>query len=320
MPTSRVLITGATGLVGSHLAALLVARGRRVSAIARRSSSRVRTQQLGVDTSIDWLEADVTDRVAVRAAVAKTRPEIVYHLAAYGVRSWDNDADTVLRVNVDGGSAITEAATAEGVRRVVWMGSGFEYGSGQDAPIDEKMPLAPTNWYAATKLAAWELARFYVRTAASPIEFVTARLFSTYGPTEHPRRLIPYVITQGLCGKLVELSAGTQRRDYLHVQDAAAALMLLGETPGIADCTFNIGSGEGASVRDIASTAVSILARKVDLRFGALTPMRVEPRSLIADTSALRSLGWSPTLSLAHGLRNTIAWYESHRDVWARLS
>lgn len=319
MLTSRILITGATGLIGSHVAALLIERGARVWAIARRSSSRIRAQILGVDTAIEWLDADLTDRAAVRAAVAKARPGIVYHLAAYGVRAWQNDSDAVMQVNVTGGSAVAEAAANEGVRRLVWVGSGFEYGPGQDAPIDESLPLAPANWYAATKLAAWELARYHSRIAKDPFELVTARLFSAYGPTEHVRRLVPYVITQGLIGVPAELSVATQRRDYLHARDAAIALTLLGEAPRLANRTFNIGSGEGASVREVASTIASLLPRPVALRFGAVTPTRSEPKAMVADASALRSLGWTPTFTLEDGLRQTIAWYESHRNLWEQL-
>lgn len=320
MSKASVLITGATGFVGSHLTALLAARGARVSAICRPSSSRLRTRLLGVDGDIRWLDADLSDPASVRTAVASAKAEVVFHLAAQGVRAWQTDPDAVMKVNVFGGNALAEASVAVGVRRVVWMGSGFEYGAGGDAPIDEASPLQPANWYAATKLAAWELARYHLRCAQSPVELVTARLFSAYGPAEHPQRLVPYVITQGLSGRTVELSSGTQRRDYLHARDVAEALALLGEAPGIAGRTFNIGSNEGASVRDVASCISSLLPRPAELRFGAIVPKRSEPASMIADTTQLRLLGWSPKLNLRDGLRQTIEWYDTHRDAWGELS
>ncbi|MDW8345135.1 MAG: NAD-dependent epimerase/dehydratase family protein, partial [Verrucomicrobiae bacterium] len=137
---------------------------------------------------------------------------------------------------------------------------------------------------------------------------VWARIFYQYGPFEDQRRLVPHIITSLLRGQRAELTAGTQVRDFLHVEDVGTALATVATSSltGI----VNIGSGTGVTVRHIAETIGELIGRSDLLAFGAKPTPLHDPPYVVADTTRLRSLGWQPRYNLRSGLAQTIAWWK----------
>jgi len=308
----RALVTGAAGFVGSHLLAALACAGAEVAGLEKPGASWRRLEMLEYTDSVQRLEADLTSPGAFLDAVKEWKPDVIFHLAAYGVRAQQSNPQLMASVNTVAGFEVARAAAEHGVQRLVWMGSGFEYTPNQPEAMDETTSTAPENLYGASKLAGLELARFIARTTA--LELSVLRLFSTFGPAEHPSRLIPYVILSALRGQDIEMTQGDQERDYLMVEDVAQALMTVATNPDAAGGVFNAGSGEPLTVRDLVRTIVYRMGDPVPVHVGARPMARPEPKRFVADATRLQRLGWSPSYTLQAGIERTIAWYRSHLD------
>ncbi len=284
----RVLVTGAGGFLGSHLTQALSAAGVELYAFSRRTG-------------------DVTDPQALRAAVAKARPDVVFHLAAYGTTPTQRDAAAMRAVNV-GGIENLWAALDGSRARLVQTGTCAEYAP-KDGPLSEDDPCEPSSEYARSLHESV----LYSQAQASRTgrELVVLRPFGPYGPGDRPERLIPFVI-DGLLGPgRVAVTAGRQRRDFSYVGDhisafMAAAIVRLARTGAV----YNIGSGTPISVRELVETIAALVGdRAIDrIDFGA-APSRPDDRAdRYADIrSAQRDLAFRPAVALDDGLRMTIA-------------
>lgn len=299
-----VLVTGATGFLGTHLALALAAAGARVHALRRgRGETRLPCPE------IVWHQGDMTDAASLAAAVRASRPEAVFHLAAYGTAYDQQDEAEALAVNVLGSHHLFNALAGTEARLVV-AGSSAEYGRARGR-LREGRACQPTWIYGATKNAAVVLLSTLGRQHGR--EVVTLRPFGPYGPADNPARVIPHVLTALLAGGDVPLTAGEQVRDFVHVDDCvdaflAAATLPLSETGRI----YNIGSGEGVRIRDLALTLARAVGHGAEerLRFGAQPYREGEVWEAVGDiTAAAADLGYRPRVSLEEGLARTLAWY-----------
>lgn len=175
-----VLVTGGTGFIGSHLVKRLVDDGASVYVLNPAKGGTIRLDLASVLKSVHIATGDICNRRAMMNLLKRCRPEIVYHLAGSGIRSNENNLSAIATVNILGATNLLESCTKYGVRRLVWMGSGFEYSKDISQPIDENCLIEPASWYGATKAASWQLAGYFNRQ--TDMELVTLRLFSAYGP------------------------------------------------------------------------------------------------------------------------------------------
>jgi GDP-4-dehydro-6-deoxy-D-mannose reductase len=289
----KVLITGGGGFVGRYLAAHSAEQGDDVVSLDRSGSDPI----------------DITDRDATHAAFAKHEPEVVYHLAALSHvgQSWD-DPGAVYRVNVEGTAHVLDAARAVTVRRVVVVGSAEEYGrvDPADLPLREDAPLRPTTPYGVSKIAASYLA--LQAHLAHGLDVIRVRAFSHTGPGQSERFLVP-----ALAGRIAaaereqrdEIRAGSLDpvRDLSDVRDIVRAYRLLARH-GAAGEVYNVCSGSGVSVREIAEHLLAAARRPLRITVDPELVRPVEVPRLVGDASRLRAdTGWSP----AYGLDETLA-------------
>lgn len=301
---TRILLTGASGFIGSrfllHLSAanidaVSIGRGALRNSCATTTDHRV----------VSRLTAD-----KVKQAVGETSIDAVVHLAAAGVNPGDRDVRNLRMINGLLPSELVELAHSWGARGFIMSGSNSEYARFDGDRIQEGAPLEATKLYGATKAAGGLMA--LATGTALGLPCANLRLFNVYGPGEAPHRLLPSLSKALLRGEEVPLSQGHQIRDFIHVDDACSALMA--SLSGLMNGTlptghYNVCSGEGTSVRTFAlSVANALNADPSLLRFGMI-PMRPDdqPR-VVGDPSAFKShTGWQPRLPLVGGIAETLS-------------
>lgn len=279
----RVLLTGATGFIGSRVAHELVRRGHDVVARVRLGSDRSRL--VGLD-KVTFQEgaADFAgiDLLIGLAWVAK--PGIY-------LESLEN-----LGCLVESKGLLASAPC-----RAIFAGTCFEFDTSLGA-LSEDSATKPTSLYAKTKDELRQEVEIRPNSA-------WVRFFYQYGPGEDPRRFVPGIIRSLLMGKEAKLSPGEQRRDYLHVDDVARAVVDVAESR-LTGCV-NVGSGEAPSVKEIATTIGRLTGRSDLLNFGAIPYWSGEPMLIVAKNEKLRSTGWKPRKTLQAGLEETVTWWRA---------
>jgi UDP-glucose 4-epimerase len=308
----QVLLTGATGFVGSHLLRRLLAQGRHeVAALIRRGSDTWRIED--VLSRVTRIEGDLDDVRAWEGRAATFAPDAVLHLAWGGVGNRSRN-DPAQAGNIPSTIALVQLAGRIGARHWIGLGSQAEYGPHPE-PIDEAVPTRPTTLYGVAKLSAGLFAGRLCDEAG--LRFGWLRLFSSYGEGDDPGWMIPYLILKLLAGEKPSLTEGTQLWDYIHVEDAARAIVAVAEAPG-ASGVFNLGSGRSQTLRRIVELIRDSIDHRLPLGFGDVPFRPDQVMRLEAVVDRLRgATGWEPRVDLADGLRRTVAWYRENRRRYA---
>ncbi len=312
----RVLVTGAGGFIGSHLAERLVELGARVRALVRYNSRNdwglLELLPAAVKDHLEVAAGDITDPFGVARALAGC--EVVFHLAALIAIPYSYTAPAqFVAVNCGGTLNLLEAARQQGVERFVHSSSSETYGTAQYTPIDEKHPLKGQSPYAASKIGADKLAESYYLSFGVPV--ATIRPFNTYGPRQSARAVIPAIISQALSGEVIRLGNMSPVRDLNYVSDTVAGFIKVAESPGAVGEVINIGSGKSVSIGALAGKIVHLLGGQKRLVSEAerLRPEASEVMELLCDhRKAKELLGWEPAVSLEEGLTRTIEFIQEH--------
>lgn len=310
-----VLVTGAGGFIGSHLAERLARAGASVRAFVRYTSRGdhgwLEAADPDVVRELEVFRGDLANPEAVSGAVAGR--EVVFHLGAlipipYSYRH----PREFVTANVSGTLNVLEAARRAEVQRIVHTSTSEVYGTAQHIPITEEHPLHPQSPYAATKVAADQLALSYQRSFETPV--VVVRPFNTYGPRQSARAVIPTIITQALSREEIELGATDTTRDFLYVGDTVAGMMRGGSTSGVEGEVINLGTGVEVSIAEVVERVLKLLGQDlpVSLDDDRLRPADSEVERLVAGTAKAEALlGWTPETDLDEGLQLTIDWLTS---------
>lgn len=299
MVRQRILITGANGFVGAAAAHKALHDGHEVIALVRRSDA---PRLAGIRDRIAIHAVDLSDTTAAAALVQSLAPGTIVHSAWEGVggplRAGDIQLDNI-RTTV----ALVDAAVAAGARKFVGIGSQAEYGRYDRRIVETDLPR-PTLLYGAAKLAAYHLADQRCREAG--LDFAWLRLFSVFGPGDNPNWLIPSVATALLRGETPKCTPGTQKWDYLHIDDVARAVVAVATT-GSATGLFNLSSGDPIAVRTIVETLRDLAAPGLALHFGEMPFGPDQIMHLEGDNTRLRTLtDWTVEISVLRGLGDVV--------------
>lgn len=295
----RVLLTGASGFLGGHVARQALAAGVELHTLGRSADP-----EGGVHHT-----ADLIDRTAVASAVQAAQPQAVIHCAAPGVAYGSMPLAEMLAVAAGGTEALLDACAALAQPpRVVLVGSGFEYAP-SDQPVGEDWPIVPSgSQYGAAKAAAACMAGAF----ADRLALTLLRPFHIYGAGEAARRLGPFLIAQARAGQPVELTPCEQQRDFLHVDDCAAmvwaALEARSDRPGLD--VLNLGSGQPIALRTFVDLVITELARHgvtAQCKIGALPYRAAEPMVSLPDLARWQAQGLrGPRVSLEAGVADLV--------------
>jgi len=312
----RVLVTGAGGFIGSHLAEALVREGATVRGMVHYNSrgSWGWLDESSVRNDLEVVAGDVTDEDSVRIAAQKV--DVIFHLAALIAIPYSYQSPaSYLRTNVGGTLNVLSVARGLGVRRVVHTSTSEVYGTAVYVPIDEQHPLQAQSPYSATKIGADKMTEAFHRSFALPV--VTVRPFNTYGPRQSARAIIPSIVAQCLSASVLRLGNLQPTRDMNFVSDTVRGFMLAGEKPEAIGRVINLGSGTEISVGDLAARIAAKLGKsvRIETEKHRVRPEGSEVERLVADNRlAFQLLGWRPETDLSSGLDAVIEWVRSHRD------
>jgi nucleoside-diphosphate-sugar epimerase len=307
----RVLVTGASGFIGSCLARDLIADGHDVHLLLRAESAAERLA--GLEGHFTPQRADLRDAAAVKRAVDAARPDVVFHAAAHGTFPGPRDRATIFGSNLLGTVNLLEALERHDCRALVNAGSSSEYGH-KARPIREDDSLEPRTDYAVTKAAAtllWQAEAHRGRPA------VTVRIFSAYGPWEDPTRLASYVMGCCLRGEVPRVTSSGQPRDWVYADDVVALLRAAADTPAARGQILHAGGGVRHTARDLVEAVTDVCGGPM-AEFGSAPPRADEPGVWVADIARTGELtGWVPRHDLRAGVRRMWNWFTERASARA---
>ena len=319
--STRVLVTGADGFIGSHLTEELVKSGEKVTAFCLYNSfgtlGWIDTLPKEIRSEIEIFTGDVRDPNGVRTAMRGQQR--VFHLAAliaipFSYHSPDSYVDT----NIKGTLNVLNAARELGTERVMVTSTIEVYGTAQYVPIDEKHPFQGQSPYSATKIGADRLAESFYRSFDLPVTIV--RPFNTYGPRQSGRAVIPTIISQLLAGQQeIHLGKLSPTRDFNFVKDTAHGFMAIANCPAAIGQELYIATGEEHSIGDLANELIAQInpAARIVCEEERLRPEKSEVNRLLGDSTKMRALtGWKPEYTFEQGLAETVAWIRDNLTTY----
>lgn len=316
--SSRVLVTGAGGFIGSHLTEELVRLGYTVRAFVHYNCENswgwLDTLPEEVMRSVEVIAADIADPYVVRKAVRGC--ECVFHLAALiGIPFSYVAPASYVETNIKGTLHVLQACWDEDVRRLVHTSTSEVYGTAQYVPIDEKHPLVGQSPYSASKIAADKLAEAYFLSFNLPV--ATIRPFNTFGPRQSARAVIATLIMQALSGvEPLHVGSLSPVRDFSYVKDTVRGFVAVGASDQAVGRVTNIGSGEGISIGRLVELVLELCdsRARIEVDNNRVRPAASEIRKLTCNSAQAREiLEWEPRYSLRQGLEATISWMKENR-------
>ncbi len=306
----RVLITGASGFIGSHLAKRMVEQNAQVYVIAREGSDLWRIEDFIKDVLI--YRADIRDRDKIDACTKSAKPDYIFNMAAYGVDARQNDYFIAAHTNIIGTMNMLNSLIPLGCKKFINIGTCMEYGDKKDI-IREDCHLEPFNIYGSTKAASAMLS--HQIAAENGIDIVTLRAFGVFGENEGSHKFFPHIILSILNNTDVNLTGCEQYRDYCYVENIIDGLVLAALDDTLQNEIFNIGTGVIFQLKYYVDKIFRKMEAAGDPKYGAVPYRSGEVWKPHPDVSKIkRVLKWEPRIGFDEGLDRTINWYKKNKE------
>jgi UDP-glucose 4-epimerase len=323
----KVLVTGGAGYIGSVTSEVLLSRGYEVVVFDNLSQGH----RAAVPVAADWIEGDLSSPHDIHHAIDSHRPGAVMHFAARSlVGESINEPFTYLRDNVVNGLNLIEACVAGGVERFILSSTANLFGTSTAALIDEQEPIVPGSPYGESKWALERALDWVSQTKG--LHFASLRYFNAAGASEErgehhklETHLIPLVLQVAaghrdyitIFGDDYDTPDGTCVRDYVHVLDLAEAHVLAMQELAQDNCTYNLGSGQGYSVRQVIESARAVTGTSIPAQIGSRRAG--DPARLVASSDRIsKELGWKPRFSgLEQIIDSAWRWHQRHPDGYS---
>ena len=315
----KILITGATGFVGSHLTELCVKKGFEVVAFDRYNSN----YNLGwlekskYKKDINFVFGDIRDYDSILKTMKGCK--IVFHLAALiGIPYSYTSPLAYIKTNIEGTYNILESSKHLDIEQTVITSTSEVYGSAKYVPIDEKHSLTAQSPYSASKISADHLALSYWNSFKLPIKII--RPFNIYGPRQSSRAVIPSIIIQALNNKdEIKLGNIEPSRDFTYVTDTCDAFLTILKIKKSFGSILNVGSNNEYTIENVAKKILKILNSKAKLKKEKrrIRTQKSEVVRLVCDnTQIIKHSNWKPKISIEVGLDRTINWFKENKDFF----
>lgn len=320
----RVLVTGGAGLIGSHIADLLVdgqAAGAFGEVVVIDDFTRGRMSNLAeaVDRgNVTVVEGDITDAAQVREVMAET--ELVFHLAAIRITHCAEDPRLAVDVLGNGTFNVVEAAQKAGVRKVVASSTASIYGLAETFPTTEDHhPYNNRTLYGAIKVFNEGLLRSF--NDMYGLDYVALRYFNVYGPRmdvfgKYTEVLIRWMERIAAGQPPLIFGDGLQTMDFVHARDIARANICAALAP-VSDRVYNIASNSETSLRDLAAALGRAMGIEIEPEYGPERSVNPVPRRLADISAAAQDLGWAPEIDLETGLKDLVEWWRAEQATEA---
>ena len=314
----NILVTGAAGFIGSHLTEYLINRGYKVIAydLYNSTNSWGWLEEIEGKENLEIILGDIKDFNLTNKVVKKC-DEIIHLAALISIPYSYVSPLAFVRTNIEGTYNILESARIN-KKKIIITSTSEVYGSGQYFPMDEKHPLNAQSPYAASKIAADQLALSYYKSYGIPMKII--RPFNTYGPRQSSRAIIPNIISQLISdNKKINLGNISTFRDLTYVLDLCEAYLKLLKLKGNFGHIYNVGMGKTTQIKKIYILLQDILGITKSLNKDAsrVRPKNSEVNKLLCNFSLIkRKTGWKPQYDLKSGLSLTVDWLQENIDLF----
>tara|TARA_B100001564_G_C20605405_1_gene654883 strand:+ start:136 stop:1110 length:975 start_codon:yes stop_codon:yes gene_type:complete len=310
----KILITGGTGFIGSHLCELCVRKGFKVTSFDRYNTnySLGNLKNSKYEKDINFIFGDIRDRDSVEKALKGQ--DIVFHLAALvGIPYSYISPLAYVRTNIEGTYNVLEALkNSKSLKQAIITSTSEVYGTAVKVPINEEHRLLGQSPYSATKIAADNLALSYYHSFDLPIKII--RPFNTFGPRQSHRALIPTIILQASRSKEIHLGNINTTRDFTYVEDTCNAFLELSKSK-LFGRPVNVGTNTEIKTSKVAESIIKIVNPKARIKISKsrTRPTSSEVHRLVCNYNLLKkNTNWKPQYSFNEGLKETIKWFKSN--------
>lgn len=300
----KILVTGASGFIGSYCIKMLIDRNYEIHTISRKSIENL------VNENVSWYNVDLFNNKKIESVFKKVRPTFFMHLAwkmetGLNLNSENNEKWLNLSKN------LISLFHRYGGKRILISGSCFEYDLNHEILTENSTPLNANNEYGKSKNRLYQYLKSY--GAENDLSYIWPRIFFAFGPGQKEQSLLPYVMTGLMNNSKIELTDGNQRYDYIYVKDVALALILLLESSYNGD--VNVSSGKVIKLKDLILKIARIFDRENLLNFGILSRPQGSPDFVLGNNELLKKVtSWNENYGIDNGITEFIDYYKSKNN------
>lgn len=311
--SERIFLTGAAGFIGANLLRRLLQEKKSVHILLKQHTDTWRIADLLSDQNLHLHIGTLTDEGKLLPLLLSISPQVIYHCAARGAYSDQDNVEEIFSTNTIGTLHLLEAARHFPLQLFVFTGSSSEYGtpvfheSENSFAMQEKQLCQPDSLYAVSKLAASHLCQQYARQFDVPT--IVLRLFSVYGPWERPSRLLPTLLSAAESGNSVEMAEPETVRDFIYVDDVVELCLQVEKLKKQVGNIFNVGTGVQTNLAKVCETVEKITQKSLQIHWHAFPSKRWDKQHWYANMKETHeTLQWKASESFESGLQKMWEW------------